>query len=263
MLHQLAPGFVELALQELVGAFGQPFAIPQVFLDEERRQALGDLHRRLRVARHIADLERIALDDLYADVVAHRRDDVFHELVLALLDVEVEILDDALEPRPAHDLYAEERKMKLMEDVVASMRDDVGVHIVKGDAFQVSYLSNDAKTAMKVTERLASLFIEENLRDREGLAEGANQFLESQLDEARRKLVEHETKLSDYKRQYNGELPSQTQSNLQVIGSSQSQVQGLSESINRDRDRRLMLERMLADASVEPCARWRSAQPGV
>src|SRR4029079_770715 len=102
------------------------------------------------------------------------------------------------------------------------------------------------------TERLASLFIEENLRDREGLTEGANQFLESQMDEARRKLVEHETKLADYKRQYNGELPSQTQSNLQVIGSSQSQVQGLSESINRDRDRRLMLERMLADASVEP-----------
>ena len=150
------------------------------------------------------------------------------------------------------DLYTEERKTKLMEDVVASMRDDVGVQIVKGDAFQVSYLSNDAKTAMKVTERLASLFIEENLRDREGLAEGANQFLESQLDEARRKLVEHETKLAEYKRQYNGELPSQTQSNLQVIGSSQSQVQALSESINRDRDRRLMLERMVADATVDP-----------
>ena len=84
--------------------------------------------------------------------------------------------------------------------------------------FVVSYVSNDAQTAKKVTERLASLFIEENLRDREGLAEGANQFLESQLDDARRKLVEHETKLADYKRQYNGELPSQTQANLQVIG---------------------------------------------
>jgi len=149
------------------------------------------------------------------------------------------------------DLYAEERKNKLMEDVVSSMRDDVSVQIVKGDAFQISYLSNDARTAMKVTERLASLFIEENLRDREGLAEGANQFLESQLDEARRKLVEHETKLSEYKRQYNGELPSQTQSNLQVIGSSQSQAQGLSESINRDRDRRLMLERMLSEANTD------------
>jgi polysaccharide chain length determinant protein (PEP-CTERM system associated) len=150
------------------------------------------------------------------------------------------------------DLYADERKTKLMEDVVAMMRDDVGVQLVKGDAFQVSYQSNEAKTAMRVTERLASLFIEENLRDREGLAEGANQFLDSQLSEARRKLIEHEKKLSEYKRQYNGELPSQTQSNLQVIGSNQSQVQSLSDSINRDRDRRLMLERMLADAAAEP-----------
>jgi len=87
------------------------------------------------------------------------------------------------------DLYAEDRKSKLMEDVVLRMRDEVGVQMVKGDAFVVSYVSNDAQTAKKVTERLASLFIEENLRDREGLAEGANQFLESQLDDARRKLV--------------------------------------------------------------------------
>ena len=45
---------------------------------------------------------------------------------------------------------------------------------------------------MRVTERLASLFIEENLRDREVLAEGTNQFLEAQLDDARRRLIENE-----------------------------------------------------------------------
>jgi hypothetical protein len=37
---------------------------------------------------------------------------------------------------------------------------------------------------MKVTNRLASLFIEENLRDREELAEGTNRFLEAQLADA-------------------------------------------------------------------------------
>ena len=136
-------------------------------------------------------------------------------------------------------MYAEDRNSKLMEDVVAGMRDDVSVQLVKGDAFQVSYLSNDARTAMRVTERLASLFIEENLRDREGLAEGANQFLESQLDDARRKLVEHETKLSEYKRQYNGELPSQT---YQSAGDWQQSESPFVGTINRDRDRRLMLD---------------------
>ena len=53
---------------------------------------------------------------------------------------------------------------------------------------------------MRVTERLASLFIEENLRDREVLAEGTNQFLEAQLEDARRRLVETEHKVEEYKK---------------------------------------------------------------
>ena len=73
------------------------------------------------------------------------------------------------------------------------------MEIVQGDAFRVSYTSNEPRTAKKVTERLASLFIEENLRDREVLADGTNQFLDSQLEEARRRLLEKEKKLEDYR----------------------------------------------------------------
>jgi polysaccharide chain length determinant protein (PEP-CTERM system associated) len=149
-------------------------------------------------------------------------------------------------------LYAQERKTTLMEDIVKAMRDDInGPTIVKGDAFRISYVSNDPKMAMKVTERLASLFVEENLRDREVLAEGANQFLDSQLDDARRRLLEHEKKLEEFRRQYNGELPNQLGANVQAIQNTQNQIQALSESINRDRDRKILLERTLADANVE------------
>ena len=160
-------------------------------------------------------------------------------------------------------LYTEERRTELMEDIVKGMRDDIGVAVVKGDAFVVSYSSTDARTAMKVTERLASLFIEENLRDREVLAEGANQFLDSQLDDARRRLVEHEKKLEDYRRQNAGELPSQMQANLQAIGSLQSQIQQFSESILRDRDRRLILERQLTDAVAEGAVLAEASRAGV
>ena len=149
-------------------------------------------------------------------------------------------------------LYTKERKTELMEDIVAQMRKDIDVEMVKGDAFRVKYESTEARTAMKVTERLASLFVEENLRDREVLAEGANQFLDSQLDDARRRLLDHEKKLEEYRRQYSGQLPSQLQSNLQTIGSMQAQVAMLSDSINRDRDRRLILERQIADLNVDP-----------
>ena len=96
-------------------------------------------------------------------------------------------------------LYAEERRTAIMEDIVERMRGSIEVQVVKGDAFRVGFTSDDARTAMRVTERLASLFIEENLRDREVLAEGTNQFLEAQLEDARRRLIENEKQLEEYR----------------------------------------------------------------
>jgi len=151
-------------------------------------------------------------------------------------------------------LYAEERQTELMEDVVQTMRSRINVGLDRGDAFRVSFVSEDPRQAMRVAERLASLFVEENLRDREVLAEGTNQFLDSQLDEARRRLLEHERRLEEYRRQWRGELPSQLQTNLQALQSLQSRYGQLAESINRDRDRHLVLERMLADLTAEAVA---------
>jgi polysaccharide chain length determinant protein (PEP-CTERM system associated) len=145
-------------------------------------------------------------------------------------------------------LYAETRQTGVMENIVERMRqNDIKVEPVKGDAFRITYVSGDPQKAMQVTDRLASLFIEENRRDREVLADGTNQFLESQLEDARRRLGEHEKKVEEYRRRYSGELPTQVDSNLQVIQNTQLQVQALVESIGRDRDRRLLLERSIAD----------------
>jgi protein tyrosine kinase modulator len=148
------------------------------------------------------------------------------------------------------DLYAGPRRTAPMENVVEIMRRDIEVETVKGDAFKVTYVSGDPKAAMEVTNRLASLFIEENRRDREVLADGTNQFLESQLEDARRRLAEHEKKVQEYRQQYSGELPTQVQSNLQVIQNTQLQVQAIVESIDRDRDRRIVIERSIADATA-------------
>jgi polysaccharide chain length determinant protein (PEP-CTERM system associated) len=148
----------------------------------------------------------------------------------------------------AFGLYPDAQRRLPMEDVVERMKKDIKVDVVRAGAFKVSYESEDRTAAARVAERLGSLIIEENLRDREVLAEGTSQFLASQLEDARRRLVEHEQKLEDFRRRYAGELPSQVPANLQAAQNTQMQVQSLVESINRDRDRRLMLERQLADA---------------
>jgi polysaccharide chain length determinant protein (PEP-CTERM system associated) len=150
------------------------------------------------------------------------------------------------------DLYAAARKTTVMENIVETMRRrDITIDTVKGDAFRVAYVSGNPQIAMKVTERLAALFIEENRHDREILADGTSQFLESQLEDARRRLAEHEKKVEDYRRQYSGQLPTQVDSNLQVIQNTQLQVQALVDSMDRDRDRRMVLERSIADATLD------------
>ena len=150
------------------------------------------------------------------------------------------------------DLYAEQRKTGLMEDVIEQMRKEIDPQVVRGDAFRVSYISNDPRTVMRVVERLASLFIEENLRDREVLAQSTNQFLESQMEEARHRLIEHEKKLEGYRRQHSDDLPSQLNANLQAQHNAEMQVQALVNSLSTDRDRRLIMQRQLADASALP-----------
>ena len=145
-------------------------------------------------------------------------------------------------------LYERERQMGIMEDVVEKMRTrDIKVETLKGDAFRISFIGDNPIIVMRVTDRLASHFIDENLRDREILAQGTSQFLTVQLEDARRRLVEQEKKLEEYRLRHSGELPSQAAGNLQQVQNLQVQVQNIVESLNRDVDRKLIIERALAD----------------
>jgi len=103
-------------------------------------------------------------------------------------------------------LYPELSKTTALEDVVERMRSSIRVQIVNGESFRVSFIADDARMAMRVTERLTSLFIEENLRDREVLAEGTNQFLTSQIEDVRRQIVEKEAQLHGLRATTSGEL---------------------------------------------------------
>lgn len=151
------------------------------------------------------------------------------------------------------DLYPSDRAQSVMEDVIAKMRRDIkGPTLVGKESFQLSYVNSNPKISQQVTDRLASLYIEENLRNRANQAEGTNQFLESQLAEAKRKLLEGEKKYADFQRQYAGQLPTEQAANLQAIANAQMQLQAVNESSNRASERRLILERQLADAQTLP-----------
>ncbi len=152
-------------------------------------------------------------------------------------------------------LYPRERRVGLIEDVVEKMSSDLQVQAVRGsDSFTVSFTYEDRRLALEVVNRLAAAFIDESNQDRTLFAESTTSFLETQLDEARRNLQEIETRVADYRRRHAGELPTEQAANLTVLAATQSQLQTLAESVNRDRDRRYLLERTLTEMSAEVSA---------
>ncbi len=147
-------------------------------------------------------------------------------------------------------LYAEERKHKSADDMVETMRKDIEIELSHGDdrklsAFNIYYASRDPKMAQAATAELANLFITENLEQRQERSENTTKFLEDQLDQARAKLAAQEAKLRVFKDQHLGELPTQTQSNLQILAGLQSQLQANQDSLNRAKQQNTYLESLL------------------
>ncbi len=146
-----------------------------------------------------------------------------------------------------------------MQDVVDLMRQrrarrsgDLDVRRAgEADAFYVRFTYTDREIATRVTERLGGLFIDLNAKDRGQLAQATNDFLESQLAETRRQLEAQEQKLEEFRQRNAGRLPTQLESNMQAIQNTQLSIQALVESLARDRDRKLMLERLYNDAELE------------
>ncbi len=147
-------------------------------------------------------------------------------------------------------LYAQERKHASPDDLVEKMSKDIDIELSRGDdrklsAFNIYYASRDPKMAQAATAELANLFITENLVQRQERSENTTKFLEDQLDQARAKLAAQEAKLRVFKDQHLGELPTQTQSNLQILIGLQSQVQGNEDSLNRAQQRNTYLESLI------------------
>lgn len=144
-------------------------------------------------------------------------------------------------------LYPEERRKGIMEDVVQKMHDDITIDILKGDVFRVGYTGSNPRTVQRVAEAIASYFITESEQDRATLAEGTSQFIEAQLEDARKHLIDQEKRLQDYQMRFSGQLPTQLQANLQSQANTQMQIRAITDGINQDTNRRLIIESQIKD----------------
>jgi uncharacterized protein involved in exopolysaccharide biosynthesis len=157
---------------------------------------------RPRVADDSAVVARaqIPLGDV-ADGAAQRRFQEVSRLVLSRPRLERVISDFGL--------YDAVSNSTPPDDVVTQMRDDIALTMLDDDqrssgdlgGFRVSFAASSPQTAMRVTERIASLFIEENLRDQDAIAQDVTLVVESRIEDTRRRIVEYETKLEELRAQ--------------------------------------------------------------
>jgi polysaccharide chain length determinant protein (PEP-CTERM system associated) len=166
---------------------------------------------------------------------------------------------------------------KSPDALVAKIRSDMEITFDRGwtnartGGFRVSYKGTDPKVVAAVANRLAKVFIEENSRVREGEAEETSAFIERQLLDAKQKLDQLESQVSQYKLRYNGELPEQENALSGALARLQVSLQGDQDGLNRAEQNKVVLletikaaeleEGILARASVRKPASGRAQLP--
>ncbi len=115
------------------------------------------------------------------------------------------------------------------------------------DSFKIKYSGKNPRIVAAVANKLASVFIEENLREREQLAVGTSDFLTKELEQAKVGLGQQEAKVAEYKQKHRGMLPSELQANLNKLERLQGTLHTISATISAEEDRRIILEKTLTE----------------
>jgi polysaccharide chain length determinant protein (PEP-CTERM system associated) len=113
------------------------------------------------------------------------------------------------------------------------------------DSFLVSYHDAAPSRAQAVTNRLVTVFVDENSKRRAANAEGTAEFLSSQLQASQERLATLEAKLRTAKESFMGQLPEQTQANLSTLSGLRQQLESNSTALRGEQDRLSMIERQL------------------
>jgi polysaccharide chain length determinant protein (PEP-CTERM system associated) len=136
-----------------------------------------------------------------------------------------------------------------MEDKVGSIRNRIMVAVSGSrrgpNTFSISFKDRNPETAMKVTNGLTTLFIDENLKIREAQALGTSDFLEEELKTMRERLVKVEGQLRAYRERHRGELPEQLESNLRILENLQQQLNERQERLSEEKNRLIAIENQI------------------
>jgi polysaccharide chain length determinant protein (PEP-CTERM system associated) len=152
------------------------------------------------------------------------------------------------------------RSSKPPDEVAAALRDNLAKNIevpmpiglngrpdpARGiDLFYLGYTDRDPARAQRITNRVASVFVEENSKFQTNRAENTADVLEQQLAASQGRLSELENKLRAKKQNYIGRLPEQVGANVQMVNGARSQFESISIQIRAEQDHLSIVEGQL------------------
>jgi len=113
------------------------------------------------------------------------------------------------------------------------------------DTYQVSFVADSPEDAQRIVNRLAQVFVEENSKTRETMAQDTSQFIEGQLRASEARLNGLEARLREMKETFMGRLPEQTNANLAMVSAMQRQLESNATTTRGEQDRLSMVEKQI------------------
>ena len=149
-------------------------------------------------------------------------------------------------------LYADLRQTAPMEVIIEKMRKAIEVNVQSRpqsdrsqNTFSISFEGEEPRMVMTVTNKLASLFIEENLKVRELQAEGTSEFLGKELLASEEQLKKKDLDIRNFRERNMGLLPQQLDANLRILEGLREQLKRTGDGIRAAEDRSSVIQGQL------------------
>lgn len=159
-----------------------------------------------------------------------------------------------------YNLYESERKRQTMEEVLADMREDIGIDMITADvldprtgrpaaatiAFTIAFVGENPKMVQKVASELTTLYLNENLKTRTEKAEETYVFLTEEAKRLSEEISRLEAALAEFQERNAKQLPELKDLNTLVINRSQSEMDEIDRKIQSLEEQNVYLGGQLA-----------------
>src|SRR5271165_6234015 len=152
-------------------------------------------------------------------------------------------------------LYDGLKKTASQDAIIAHMKKDIEIKSAtfggpakELQAFEISYISPSRLLVAQVANRLASLFIEENMKVREQQVSGTADFFDRELEKAKQDLADKAQKLAALRSHYFAELPESQNVHIQALTSLQLEMRAEIDAASRAEHQKVYLQSLLAES---------------